>query len=229
MGSGSQSWRELSFGAKLFISLVVVAGTCVLLYGALRPTSKNIAQFICYLLIAILAARLKVRLPGITGTMSVNFLFILLGILELGFAETLALATAAILVQCFYRDRPSPLQVTFNLSASAMSIAIAYNVYHLAISRAQVKSSLAAGIGGSHVFRGQHGIDRRRDRAHRAQVDPAHLGGMLFLVVSLLPGGRRLRGHDRVVQPRVRMGDLAAHRAHHLPDLPVLSAVPGKT
>ena len=127
-------------GAKVFISLVVVAGTCVLLYGAIRPTSKNIAQFICYLLIAILAARLKVRLPGITGTMSVNFLFILLGILELGFAETLALATAAILVQCFYRDRPSPLQVTFNLSASAVSIAAAYNVYHLAISGAQVKS-----------------------------------------------------------------------------------------
>jgi len=109
-------------------------------YGAARPTSKNIAQFICYLLIAILAARLKVRLPGITGTMSVNFLFILLGILELGFAETLALATGAILDQCFYRDRPSPLQVTFNLSASAISIALAYSVYHLAISGAQVKS-----------------------------------------------------------------------------------------
>ncbi len=140
MGSGSQSWRELSLGAKVFISLVVVLGTCVLLYGAIRPTSKNIAQFICYLLIAILAARLKVRLPGITGTMSVNFLFILLGILELGFAETLALATAAILVQCFYRDRPSPLQVTFNLSASAMSIAVACDVYHLAISGAQVTS-----------------------------------------------------------------------------------------
>src|SRR6202049_4926179 len=140
VSSGSQSWRELSLGAKVLISLVVVAGTCVLLYGAIQPTSKNIAQFICYLLIAILAARLKVRLPGITGTMSVNFLFILLGILELGFAETLALATAAILVQCFYRDRPSPIQVTFNLSASAVAIAAAYNVYHLAISRAQVKS-----------------------------------------------------------------------------------------
>jgi diguanylate cyclase (GGDEF)-like protein/putative nucleotidyltransferase with HDIG domain len=140
VGSGSQSWRELSLGAKVFISLVVVLGTCVLLYGAIRPTSKNIAQFICYLLIAILAARLKVRLPGITGTMSVNFLFILLGILELGFAETLALATAAILVQCFYHDRPSPLQVTFNLSASATSIAISWGLYHLAISGAQVTS-----------------------------------------------------------------------------------------
>jgi diguanylate cyclase (GGDEF)-like protein/putative nucleotidyltransferase with HDIG domain len=138
--SGSQSWRELDVGAKVFIGLVILAGTCVLSYGAIAPTSRNIAQFICYLLIAILAARLKVRLPGITGTMSVNFLFILLGILELGFAEMLFLGTAAILVQCFYRDRPSPVQVTFNLSASAFAIAVAYNVYNLALSRALVKS-----------------------------------------------------------------------------------------
>ncbi|OLE58102.1 MAG: hypothetical protein AUG13_00725 [Chloroflexi bacterium 13_1_20CM_2_59_7] len=130
----------MSAGAKLFISLVVTAGTGVLLYGAIKPTSRNIAQFICYLLIAILASRLKVNLPGITGTMSVNFLFILLGVLELSFAETLILGTAAILVQCFYRDRPSPIQVTFNLCASAFSIAVAYGVYHFALSEWQVRS-----------------------------------------------------------------------------------------
>ena len=140
MVSGSQSWRELGIGARVFISLVVLLGTGVLLYGTIYPTSRNIAQFICYLLIAILAARLKVRLPGITGTMSVNFLFILLGVLELGFTETLVLGTAAILVQCFYRDRPSPIQVTFNLCASAFAIAVAYNVYHLANSGGQLKS-----------------------------------------------------------------------------------------
>ena len=121
----------MSLGARVFISLVVLVGTGVLVYGAANPTSRNIAQFICYLLIAILAARLKVRLPGITGTMSVNFLFILLGILELGFAETLILGTAAILVQCFYRDRPQPLQMTFNICASAFATAAAYGVYHL--------------------------------------------------------------------------------------------------
>src|SRR2546426_6495300 len=136
----SQNWRGLTPGAKLLISLVVAAGTGVLLYGAIHPTSKNIAQFICYLLIAILASRLKVNLPGITGTMSANFLFILLGVLELSFAETLILGTAAILVQCFYRDRPSPIQVTFNLCASAFSIAVAYGVYHFALSEWQVRS-----------------------------------------------------------------------------------------
>src|SRR3989442_6498182 len=136
----SQNWRGLTPGAKLLISLVVAAGTCVLLYGAIKPTSRNIAQFICYLLIAILASRLKVNLPGITGTMSVNFLFILLGVLELSFAETLILGTAAILVQCFYRDRPSPIQVTFNLCAGAFSIAVAYGVYHFAFAEWQVRN-----------------------------------------------------------------------------------------
>ncbi len=153
MVSGSQSWRELGPGAKVFITLVALAGTCVLVYGAVNPTSKNIAQFICYLLIAILAARLKVRLPGITGTMSVNFLFILLGILELGFAETLVLGTAALMVQCFYRDRPSPIQVVFNLCASAFASSIAYWVYHLAISGAQVKSHpLLLGLAATTYF-----------------------------------------------------------------------------
>jgi diguanylate cyclase (GGDEF)-like protein/putative nucleotidyltransferase with HDIG domain len=129
----SQSWRDLTPGAKVFITLVVMVGTGVLVYGAANPTSKNIAQFICYLLIALLASRLKVNLPGITGTMSVNFLFILLGVLELSFAETLVLGTAAILVQCFYHDRPSAIQVTFNMCASASSIAVAYSVYHFAL------------------------------------------------------------------------------------------------
>ena len=140
MVSVSQSWRELGVGAKVFITLVVITGTCAILYSAIYPTSRNIAQFICYLLIAILAARLKVRLPGITGTMSVNFLFILLGILELGFTETMVLGTAAIMVQCFYRDRPSPIQVTFNLCASAFAIGVAYNLYHLEMSNRHTRA-----------------------------------------------------------------------------------------
>ena len=153
MAAQSQSWRDLDLRAKAFISLVVAVGTGVLLYAAVYPTSKNIAQFICYLLIAILAARLKVHLPGITGTMSVNFLFILLGVLELSLPETLILGSAAVVVQCFYRDRPSPIQVTFNLCASAFATAVAYDVYHLAIGEGWFRSHpLLLGLAASTYF-----------------------------------------------------------------------------
>ena len=130
MSGQSQSWRGLTLHAKMFVGMVVIAGTSVLLYGAIHQTSKNIAEFICYLGIGVLASRMKVNLPGITGTMSVNFLFVLLGILELSFSETLILGCVSILVQSLYPDRPNALQVTFNVCAGAFSTAIAYAVYH---------------------------------------------------------------------------------------------------
>src|SRR5579872_4974303 len=126
----SRSWRSLSLPAKLFIGLTIVAGTAILVLGGVHQSSKNIAEFICYLGIAILASRLKVNLPGITGTLSVNFLFILIGVLELSFTETLILGAVSMLAQCLYPDRPKALQVTFNVCAGALSTALAYTVYH---------------------------------------------------------------------------------------------------
>jgi len=126
----SGTWRGLPLSAKLFIALVISMGLAALVYGAIHQSSRNIAEFICYLGIAILASRLKVDLPGITGTMSVNFLFILIGVLELSYTETLILGTAAMAAQCLYAGRPKPLQLTFNVCAASMSAALAYFVYH---------------------------------------------------------------------------------------------------
>src|SRR5208337_4809942 len=103
-------------------------------------SSYNISEFLCYLGIAILASRFRVTLPGITGTISVNFLFILLGIMELSFSETLLLGCVSILVQCWQRRRPSAIQVTFNLCAGAFSIGLAYFVYHYALFRLAINS-----------------------------------------------------------------------------------------
>src|SRR5246127_3749740 len=126
----SRSWRVLSVPAKMFIALVVIAGLATLVYGGIHQTSRNIAEFICYLGIAIRASRLKVNLPGITGTLSVNFLFVLIGILELSFTETLILGAISMLAQCLYPDRPQAIQVTFNVCAGSISTALAYLVFH---------------------------------------------------------------------------------------------------
>jgi diguanylate cyclase (GGDEF)-like protein/putative nucleotidyltransferase with HDIG domain len=126
----SRSWKSLSVPAKLFITLVVLAGLGTLTYGGIHQSSRNIAEFICYLGIAILASRLKVNLPGITGTLSVNFLFILIGVLELSFTETLILGAISMLAQCLYPDRPRAIQVTFNVCAGSISTALAYLVFH---------------------------------------------------------------------------------------------------
>ena len=127
----------MSLSARLYIGVIVALGSSVLAVAAMHPHSDHPTKFLCYLLVAIAASRLKVNLPGITGTMSVNFLFILLGILELSFAETLALGCAAILTQCFYRDRPRMVQVIFNTCATSFAIALSYCVYHVPLFEAQ--------------------------------------------------------------------------------------------
>ena len=119
---------------------MVIAGLATLVYGGIHQSSKNIAEFICYLGIAILASRLKVNLPGITGTLSVNFLFILIGILELSFSETLILGAISMLAQCMYPERPKAIQVTFNVCAGSVSTTLAYFVYHLPIANVLVGS-----------------------------------------------------------------------------------------
>ena len=95
MGGSKKSWGETPSSAKALIVLVLLAGSCVLLYGAIHPSSKNTIQFTCYLLISLLVSQLKVSLPEVADTMSVNFLFTLLGILELSFTETLVLGCVA--------------------------------------------------------------------------------------------------------------------------------------
>src|SRR5580692_3851010 len=130
MSASAHSWRGLPIGAKAFIGLVIAAGTVSLLQAAIHPISRNIAEFICYLGIAILASRLRVSLPGITGTLSVNFLFILVAISELSYAEALTLSAVSMLAQSLYPHRPSAIQLTFNACAGSLSTAVAYLVFH---------------------------------------------------------------------------------------------------
>ena len=140
MAQDSLYWKSLTLPAKAFISLVIITGTMVLLYGAIHQSSYNIAEFLCYLGIAALASRFRVTLPGITGTISVNFLFILLAIMELSFSETLLLGCVSILIQCWKPEKPSAIQIAFNACAGATSIALAYFVYHYALFRFAIDS-----------------------------------------------------------------------------------------
>jgi diguanylate cyclase (GGDEF)-like protein/putative nucleotidyltransferase with HDIG domain len=141
----------MNAGARVFIAVVVMCGTSVLTYTVLHGQSRDPLKFLCYLVIALVASRLKVNLPGITGTMSVNFLFLLLGVLELSFSETMALGCAAVVVQCFDRDRPVPIQVAFNVCSTALAIgatfaAYRYPLFHRAVRNPSTLLFLAACI-----------------------------------------------------------------------------------
>jgi hypothetical protein len=210
----SRSWRVLSTPAQLFIALIVMAGLGILVYGAIHQNSKNIAEFICYLGIAILASRLQVNLPGITGTLSVNFLFILIGVLELSFTETLILGAVSMLAQCIFPHRPRALQVTFNVCAGAISTAAACIVYYHPLMNQLVGNRVVLlGLSATVYFVVNAGsiaaviaLTERRPIS-RILVDCYFWSFPYYLVGA---------------------GDIPSGPARGVPDLPFLSAVSGK-
>src|SRR6202047_1513780 len=107
----------MSTGTKLFVGITASLGMVVLCSALAHWQSADLARFLCYLAVAVLASSLKVQLPGIDGTMSVNFLFILLGVMELSLPETLVIGCTATLVQSVWhaRNRLDPVKVLFNV------------------------------------------------------------------------------------------------------------------
>ena len=140
METRPQSWGDMSAAARFFTSVVVLCGTLVLAYSFLHGKSENPLKFVCYLVITMAASRLKVNLPGITGTMSVNFLFLLVGVLELSLSETMVLGCAAVMVQCFGGERPVPVQIAFNVCSTALAIAATFAAYRYSLGHRAVNN-----------------------------------------------------------------------------------------
>ncbi|HEY1660041.1 MAG TPA: HD domain-containing phosphohydrolase [Candidatus Sulfotelmatobacter sp.] len=123
----------MSVQTKLFVTITAAFGLFILCFSLAHWQSADLARFLCYLGVAVLASGLKVQLPGIDGTMSVNFLFILLGVVELSLPETLLIGCSATLVQSLWQARKKidPVKVIFNvLGMMANATALCYESYY---------------------------------------------------------------------------------------------------
>src|SRR4030088_749171 len=133
----------MSLRARLYIGFVTVTGISVLAGELWRWESQDLIRFFCYLGLAMVACRLKVSLPAITGTMSLFFIFILFGIVELSLPETLVIGCTATLIQCLWKTkvRPKPHQVVFNVGSMALAITTTNVAYHSKLlSQGQIES-----------------------------------------------------------------------------------------
>lgn len=128
--------------AQIYVACVATVGLSMLAAGLVVGPFPDPPRYACYLLLGLLASTLKLRLPGLTGTMSVNFLFILMGIADYSFAETIVMGCGAAIVQSVWRPkrRPEPIQVVFNVAALAISISVAYGGSRLILSAARAIS-----------------------------------------------------------------------------------------
>src|SRR6516164_8427150 len=109
--------------AKIFVALTALAGASVLVYALFHWRPAGSLEFFVFLALAVVASRLKVKLPGVHGTMSVNLPFFLMAAVKLSISEALVIACIGAIAQSLGRSRP--MQTTFNAAALTNSIALA--------------------------------------------------------------------------------------------------------
>src|SRR5262249_6758052 len=82
--------------------------------------------------LALLTSGWKVSLPSFRGTMSANFLYVLIGIVELSLAETLVIGCASVLLQYIWkaRSRVRLVNSVFNVTSIAIAIQLTHLVFY---------------------------------------------------------------------------------------------------
>jgi diguanylate cyclase (GGDEF)-like protein/putative nucleotidyltransferase with HDIG domain len=80
-----------------------------------------------YMLAALATSGFKVRLPGIFSTLSMNYVFIIAGLIDLHLPGGILIGIASVLGQSYYRfkQRPQWKHVVFNLAAISLAVSAA--------------------------------------------------------------------------------------------------------
>ena len=109
---------------KLFLHGVLLTGAVTFLATMAHLSITAPVKFACYCALGLIAASLKVKLPGITGTLTVNYVFVLIGLSDLSLPECLIAGMLATVVQCVAhaRSRPGPVQILFNVANISIAI-----------------------------------------------------------------------------------------------------------
>ncbi|HEY1759444.1 MAG TPA: HD-GYP domain-containing protein [Bryobacteraceae bacterium] len=113
----------------------VKALVCIVVSGAVAGVSfihghpgREWIHFSVYLAVILLSSGMKVAMPKSEGTMSVNFPFIFLGILQLSPLQAVGLAVCSVIAQCRFRvvHAFTIVQILFNVANVATATVLAW-------------------------------------------------------------------------------------------------------
>src|ERR1041385_6294158 len=118
---------------KTFIGAMMLAGVTAAGYAGFASHTLHPFFALAVLALAAATSRMKVKLPGINGNMSMNLPFLLTAVVNLSAAEAVLVACISTAVQCWPRKHGkfSSQQITFTLSMMAFATATASFLAHV--------------------------------------------------------------------------------------------------
>jgi len=119
---------------KMFIGAMTFASLGTAGYASVTSHSLHLYFAFAVLGLAAVTSRMKVKLPGVNGNMSMNLPFLLTAAVNLSALETVLITLVSTAVQCWPRKgtKFNPQQMLFNLSMMAFATASASLVFHAA-------------------------------------------------------------------------------------------------
>ena len=142
-----------------FIGAMILAAVSAA--GFAGFSSHTLHPYIALAVLALAAAtsRMKVKLPGISGNMSVNLPFLLTAVVNLSAAEAIVITCVSTAVQCWPRKgaKFNPQQMAFNLSMMSFASTVASLVFHANFwsSMSWSSSTLGLALAAATLFLGQ--------------------------------------------------------------------------
>jgi hypothetical protein len=139
--------------AKAYITVVLCTGAAILLLAARSWDSTNLIPFFTLLGFAAVSSTLKMRIPCIESTLSPNFVFLLVGMTVCSFAEVVALALVAALVQSLWTAKgPRLIQVAFSVAALVLSASAAFECSRLVLGASTSHSPLIFAVLAGSIY-----------------------------------------------------------------------------
>ena len=120
--------------ANSFIALISAAGLGSVGYALTRTNTWHPGEVIALTAIAIAASRMKIKLPRLNGSMSVNLPFVLIAVVRLSLLEALLIALASTAVQSLPAagGKPKLVQMFFNVCTMAIAVGTGRWILHQA-------------------------------------------------------------------------------------------------
>src|SRR5580693_7318307 len=117
---------------KTFIGAMILAAVSAAGYAGVASHTQHMYFALTVLLLAAVTSRMKVKLPGINGNMSVNLPFLLTAVVNLSAAEAVMVTCISTAVQCWPRKdaKFNPQQMAFNISIMALASCLASLMFH---------------------------------------------------------------------------------------------------
>jgi len=144
---------------KILVGAMVVAAVGSAAYAVSASHELHLYLALAVLALAATTSRMKAKLPGINGNMSVNLPFLLTAIVNLSAAEALVITCVSTAVQCWPKRSAkfNLQQMSFNVSMMAFATCIANLIFHAGSLRAATWSSgtLALVLATVTLFLGQ--------------------------------------------------------------------------